>query len=84
MNELQEAALERAKRSAIQYVCATIPSGIVVTPAMLQNLNIKWVGLVAAAWLITGVLDVAGSYFMALKTGLPEADDFDDKAEDYE
>lgn len=72
MNALQKAALERAKRTAIEYICSSIPVGIVVTPAMIQNFDFDTVKYVIAAWVCTGVIQVVYAYFWALKCGLPE------------
>ena len=92
MSELTKAALERAKRTAIEYICSSIPVGTVITPAMIQNFNFNVVKWVVLAWLATGIIQVAGAFFWALKTGVPEVqpaieatiDDVDDEpAEPY-
>lgn len=89
MDELKKAALERAKRTAIEYIGATLGVGaasgvaVAVTPQMLQNFNFETAKWVILAWLANGVLQTVGSYIWAIKQGLPEADedDFDDVAE---
>ena len=73
MDELTTAALERAKRTAIEYICASIPVGTVITPAMLKSFDLAAVKWVFLAWLITGIIQVAGAFFWGLKEGLPEA-----------
>ena len=82
MSELTKAALERAKRTAIEYICSSIPAGLVVTPTMLQNINVKYCIIVFLAWLITGLLAVGGSFFWGLKSGLPEAQSAIEATED--
>lgn len=72
MSELTKAALERAKRTAIEYICSSIPVGTVITPAMIQNFNFNVVKWVVLAWLATGIIQVAGAFFWALQTGVPE------------
>lgn len=73
MDELTKAALERAKRTAIEYICSSMPVGLVVTPAMLQNFDFNTIKWIILAWLATGVIQVAAAFFAGLKTGLPEA-----------
>ena len=73
MDELTKAALERAKRTAIEYICSSIPVGVVITPAMLQNFDFNTIKWIILAWLATGVIQVAEAFFAGLKTGLPEA-----------
>ena len=72
MNALTKAALKRAHRTLIQYLCATIPAGVTITPTMLMNIDLKYTFYVILSWFIMGVFLVAGSFFMAIETGLPE------------
>ena len=44
---------------------------------MLQDLDLKYLGYVVAAWLITGVLQAVGAFALGMAAGLPEADNFD-------
>lgn len=70
--ELVKAALIRAQRTLIQYLCATIPAGVTITPSMLMNIDLKYTFYVILAWFLMGVFLVAGTFFMAIETGLPE------------
>lgn len=81
MTDLIKAALIRAGRTAIEYVTGSIPAGFIITPAMLEHLDIKWIQLVFVAWFLTGLVQCGVVFLLAIKTGLPEVDDFDEKAE---
>ena len=85
MSDLMAAALERVKRSAIEYVLSSVPAGFVITPAMLQNFEPKTAGFVFLAWFLTGLLNCGIVFLMAYTTGLPETrglEEFDDDEED--
>ncbi len=77
-DELVRAAVVRAGRTAIEYVLGSIPAGLVITPVMLQNLDLKWCAYVAAAWFLTGALQCLAAFLAGIKTGLPEAEEDDD------
>ena len=72
MSALQKAALKRAHRTAVEYLCATIPAGVTITPTMLMNIDLKYTFYVFLAWLIMGILMVGGAYMWAVRDGLPE------------
>ena len=60
----------RAIKTVAQTLIATIPAGLVVTPAMIQTMDIQVI-YVILAWLITGIL--AGLISMLTSVaGLPE------------
>lgn len=84
MKELIKAAAIRAGRTALDYIIGSIPGGLIITPAMIENFN-KHEALVAfAAWLITGLVACATAFFQGIKFGLPEVDpaEADDAYED--
>ena len=68
-----KAALIRAVRTVCQNLASTIPVGIVVTPVMLQQMDISVVYIVLA-WLATGLLAGVVSLLTSIATGLPEVD----------
>lgn len=82
MTDLIKAALIRAGRTAIEYILATIPAGVAITPAMLKEFDPQQAGYVFGAWFLTGLCTCGVAFLWALKEGLPEVDDFDEVAED--
>jgi len=82
--ELVKAAGVRALRTALEYISTSIPAGLVITPAMLQHLDPKWMALVAVAWVLTGALQCLAAFAAGIMTGLPEVDDDEDPTEEDE
>ena len=68
-----KAALIRALKTVCQTLASTLPAGYVVTPVMIQELDISLVYIVLA-WLGTGLLSGVISMLTSL-AGLPEVDD---------
>ena len=66
-----KAALIRAARTTAQSLVSNIPVGLVVTPVMIQTLDISFLYIVLA-WLATGLLSGVTSVLTSLATGLPE------------
>ena len=75
-NELVKASLKRALRTFIQVLVGCIPTGFVVTPAMVQHFDrgLLWVVL---AWLATALLSALGSFLQGILGGLPEVGEDD-------
>lgn len=68
-----KAAAIRAVKTVCQTLVSTVPAGLVITPTMIQTLDIS-VLYVVLAWLGTGLL----SGFLSLLTslaGLPEVEE---------
>lgn len=63
----------RAIRTTCQELATTLPVGFIVTPVMIQTLNISIIYPVIA-WLATGLLGGISSLLTAIATGLPEVD----------
>lgn len=73
MSKFIKAALIRALRTTCQTLGATIPVGVVITPALLEGLD--WTFLyVVGAWLLTGAFSGLASFLTSMATGLPEAE----------
>ena len=72
--ELTKASLRRALRTFIQVLVGCIPTGFVVTPAMVQRFDrgLLWVVI---AWLATALLSALGSFLQGILGGLPEVRD---------
>lgn len=68
-----KAALIRALKTVCQTLASTLPAGYVVTPVMIQELDISLVYIVLA-WLGTGLLSGVISMLTSM-AGLPEVDD---------
>lgn len=69
-----KAALIRAFRTVCQELATTIPAGLVVTPIMIQQLDIS-VLYVILAWLATALLGGVVSILTSIATGLPEVEE---------
>lgn len=67
------AALIRAARTTAQCLSSTIPAGMVVTPVMIETLDISMMYIVAA-WILTGLLGGLISLLTSIATGLPEVE----------
>lgn len=68
-----KAALIRALKTVCQTLASTLPAGYVVTPVMIQELDISLVYIVLA-WLGTGLLSGLISMLTSC-AGLPEVED---------
>lgn len=68
-----KAALVRALKTVCQTLASTLPAGYVVTPVMIQELDISMIYIVLA-WLGTGLLSGVVSMLTSL-SGLPEVQD---------
>lgn len=67
------AALIRAARTTAQCLLSNIPAGLVVTPVMIETLDISMMYIVAA-WILTGLLGGLTSLLTSIATGLPEVE----------
>ena len=74
MKTFWRAALIRAFRTVCQNLASSIPAGIIVTPVMVEALDIT-VFYVLAGWLITGLLGGVCSLLTSVATGLPEVEE---------
>lgn len=72
-NHFIKATIIRAIRSFFQSLASNLPAGLVVTPVMLQTLDIN-ILYVIAAYLATALLHSIASVVTSIVTGLPEAD----------
>lgn len=72
-NHFIKATIIRAIRSFFQSLSSNLPAGLVVTPVMLQTLDIN-ILYVIAAYLATALLHSIASVVTSIATGLPEAD----------
>lgn len=77
MTDLMAAALIRVKRTALEYILASVPAGFVITPAMLQHFDAKVAGYAFLAWFLTGLLNCGLAFAAAYYTGLPETQGLD-------
>lgn len=73
MSTFIRATIIRAIRSFFQSLASNLPAGLVVTPVMLQTLDIN-ILYVIAAYLATALLHSIASVVTSIATGLPEAD----------
>ena len=67
-----KAAGIRALKTVAQTLAATIPAGLIITPAMVEAFDISMVYIVLA-WLATGLLAGVASLLTSL-AGIPEVD----------
>jgi hypothetical protein len=74
IKELVHAALVRALRTFAQTLAATIPVGLVITPAMIETLDMSAL-MVVVAWLATALLAGLASFLTCVAAGLPEVGD---------
>lgn len=72
MNKFWKAALIRALRTVAQNLASTLPTTLIITPAMVEKADWKVVYIVLA-WLLTGLLGGVASLLTSIATGLPEA-----------
>ena len=74
--KLVKASLKRALRTFIQVLVGFMPSGFVVTPAMIQHFDkgLLWTVL---AWLTTAVLSALVAFLQGILGGLPEVGEDD-------
>lgn len=68
------AALKRAGHAVAQTLSSTIPAGFVITPVMIETLDIKMLYCVIA-WLATGLLAGCISMLKSIAIGVPEVKD---------
>lgn len=73
MNNFIKYALIRAIRSFFQSLASNLPAGLVITPVMLQTLDINILYIIAA-YIATAMLHGIASLITSIATGLPEAD----------
>ena len=75
--KLVKASLKRALRTFIQVLVGCIPTGFIVTPAMVQHFDrgLLWVVL---GWIATALLSALASFLQGILGGLPEVKDGDD------
>lgn len=64
-------AIARAERTVAQTLLSMLPVSIVITPTMLQNVDINLL-YVILAWLITGIIGGFTSILTSYVKGLPE------------
>lgn len=72
MNNFIKYALIRAIRSFFQSLASNLPAGLVITPVMLQTLDINILYIIAA-YIATAMLHGIASLITSIATGLPEA-----------
>ena len=72
--ELVRASFVRALRTFLQVLTMSLPTGFIVTPAMIQHFDrgLLWTVL---AWLATALLSALGSFLQGILGGLPEVRD---------
>ena len=71
--EFWKAAGIRALKTICQTLASMLPVGFVLTPAMVQALDLKILYIVLA-WLGTGLLAGLASILTSIATGLPEVE----------
>lgn len=71
--EFWRCALIRAARTFCQSLSSNIPIGMVITPVMIETLDISFLYCILA-WLATGLLGAVLSILTSIATGLPEVD----------
>ena len=64
--------LIRARHAVWETAAATLPATILITPAMIEHFDIKWL-LAVAAWAATALVAGAFSIVKSLAVGVPEA-----------
>lgn len=64
--------LIRAWHAVWETAAATLPATIVITPAMIEHFDIKWL-LAVAAWAATALVAGAFSIVKSLAVGVPES-----------
>lgn len=69
--ELIRASFVRALRTFLQVLAMSLPTGFIVTPAMIQHFDkgLLWTVL---AWVATAFLSALGSFLTCIVGGLPE------------
>lgn len=69
--ELVKASFIRALRTFLQVLAMSLPTGFIVTPAMIQHFDkgLLWTVL---AWVATALLSGIGSFLTGIVGGLPE------------
>ena len=75
--ELIKAAWVRCYRTFFQVLYMNIPTGIVITPAMIEHFDNGLIYTILA-WLATAVLTALGSFIQGVLGGLPEVKEKDD------
>ena len=73
MNNFIKYALIRAIRSFFQSLASNLPAGLVITPVMLQTLDINILYIIAA-YIATAMLHGIASLITSIATGLPEVE----------
>ena len=74
--ELIKAAWVRCYRTFFQVLYMNIPTGIVITPAMIEHFD-NGLLYTVLAWLATAVLTALGSFLQGILGGLPEVGEDD-------
>lgn len=74
--ELIKAAWVRCYRTFFQVLYMNIPTGVVITPAMIRHFD-NGLLYTVLAWLATAVLTALGSFLQGILGGLPEVNDGD-------
>lgn len=74
--KLIKAAWVRCYRTFFQALVMSMPTGIVVTPAMIEHFD-KGLIYTIIAWLATAVLTALGSFLQGILGGLPEVKEDD-------
>lgn len=74
--ELVKASFVRALRTFLQVLAMSLPTGFIVTPAMIQHFDkgLLWTVL---AWVATAFLSGVGSFLTGIVGGLPEVGEDD-------
>ena len=69
--ELVKASFIRALRTFLQVLAMSLPTGFIVTPAMIQHFDkgLLWTVL---AWVATALISGIGSFLTGIVGGLPE------------
>ena len=71
MSNFWKAALIRAGRTVAQNLASTLPTTLIITPAMVEKADWKVI-YVVLAWFLTGLLGGVASLLTSIATGLPE------------
>ena len=72
--DLIKAAWVRCYRTFFQVLYMNIPTGVVITPAMIEHFD-NGLLYTVLAWLATAVLTALGSFLQGILGGLPEVRD---------